>query len=375
MLQINDCGLKSFKENIKGKKLFVWGGGARAELYYKEWGIKENIVAIVDSKEEMWNKRWRDDDNIFCINKERMILDSCIYGVNNCALLITPVFYSMDIIEELDEVPSLDGLETYVASLVSEYYTPQEFEFTKGIQKIPKKIHYCWFGGKEIPNKLQNYIKTWKQFCPDYEIIRWDESNYDITQNEYMLEAYRAGKYGFVPDYARLDIIYNHGGVYLDTDIELYRKLDDLLCDDSFFSVDFEGGVNLGSGFGAIQHSPVVGDMAKAYENVHFINEDGSFNLKPCHHYQNPIFKKIGFEITQRYQKINGNVLYPCEVLFPVAAYSGAERITEKTHSIHHAELSWTSESDREARERFRNKIGYRINKMPNPPAMLGRME
>lgn len=362
MLQIYNCGLKDFEENIKTKKLFLWGCGVRAESCYREWKIKENITAIVDSNEQMWNKRWNIDTRILCINKEKMIEDINTYGVKNCALLITTVFYSMDIIEELDEEACLNGLETYIVSLISEYYIPQEFEFTKGTQRIPKKIHYCWFGGKGLPDKLKNYLKTWKRFCPDYNIVRWDESNYDITKNQYMYEAYCEGKYGFVPDYARLDIIYNYGGIYLDTDIELCKTLDALLCDDSFFSVDFEGCVNTGSGFGAVQHNPIIRDMMKVYENKRFINRDRSLNLRPCYHYQNPVLKKYGFEITQKYQKIDDNVLYPCEVLSPVATYTGAERITEKTHSIHWAELSWISEREKKARNRFRNKIRYRIN-------------
>lgn len=367
MLQICNCDIKAFKENIRDKKLFIWGGGARAELCYREWNIKENITKIVDINEEMWDKSWHIDEKIFCISKEKMISEICQYGVNNCVLLITPVFYSMDIIEELDEVTGLNGLETYVTSMISEYYIPQKFEFTKGIQKIPKKIHYFWFGKNEMPDRLKNYIKTWKQFCSDYEIIRWDESNYDITKNKYMYEAYCVGKFGFVPDYARLDIIYNYGGIYLDTDIEIYRNLDDLLCDESFFSVDFEGCVNTGSGFGAVQYNPIIRDMMKVYEKERFIDNNGKMNMKPCHHYQNPILKKYGFEITQKYQKINGNVLYPCEVLAPIATYTGAERITEKTHSIHHAELSWISEKDREARKRFKKKIGCRISDNTNP--------
>lgn len=339
----------------------MWGGGNRAELCYKEWEIKDKITAIVDSNRSMWNKKWHIDDRILCINKENLISDVCTYGVKNCVLLITSVFYAMDIIEELDKVASLNSLETYVVSLISEYYTPQDFEFTKDIQKIPKKIHYCWFGRKEIPDKFKNNIETWKQFCPDYDIVRWDESNYDIKKNQYMYEAYCVGKYGFVSDFARLDIIYNYGGIYLDTDIELCKALDELLCDTSFFSVDFEGCVNSGSGFGAIQYNPIIKDMLKVYEKESFINKDGSLNLKPCHHYQNPILKKYGFEITQRYQKINGNVLYPCEVLSPIAIYTGIERTTEKTHSIHRMKLSWVSENDRDAIERFRRKIKYRI--------------
>lgn len=371
MLHIINCELKTFKKNIQGKKLFIWGGGSRAELCYKEWGIKEDINAIVDNNEKMWNRRWHIDNRISCINKEKMISNISTFGVNNCVLLITSVYYSMDIIEELDEIAILDGLETYVASLISEYYMPQAFEFTRGIQKIPKVIHYCWFGKKEIPEKLKNYIKTWKQFCPDYDIIRWDESNYDITKSQYMYEAYCAGKLGFVSDYARLDIIYKQGGIYLDTDVELCKNLDNLLYDDSFFSVDFEGCINSGSGFGAVQNNPIIRDMIAVYDGKHFFNEDGSLNLKPCHHYQNPIVKKYGFEITQKYQKIKGNVLYPCEVLAPIATYSGEERITEKTHSIHHAELSWISENEREARERYRRKIRGRIGFNANNTALI----
>ncbi len=362
MLQICNGSLMIFRERIKGKKLFIWGGGNRAELCYKEWKIQENITAIADSNEKMWNRKWHIDSRILCINKEKMISDICAYGINNCVLLITPVFYTMDIIEELDEETRLNGLETYAVSLISEYYEPQDFEFTKGIQKLPKKIHYCWFGKKAIPDKLKNYMETWKQFCPDYEIIRWDETNYDIKKNPYMYESYCAGKYGFVSDYARLDIIYNHGGIYLDTDVELCKKLDDFLCDDSFFSVDFEGCINAGSGFGSVQHNLIIREMLEVYGNEHFIKKDGNFNLKPCHHYQNPILKKYGFEITPKYQKIDGNVLYPCEVLAPIATYSGDKRITDKTYAIHHAELSWISERERAARERFRNKIKCRIN-------------
>lgn len=364
MLQVYNCALKHFRENINGKKLFLWGGGNRAELYYKEWGIKEHITAIVDKNEKWWNKGWYIDGEIPCINKDKMISQICTYGVDNCVLLITSAFYSMDIIEELDKIDELNGLETYVGVLISEYYKPQEFEFTKGIQKIPKKIHYIWFDGGEIPDKLKNYMATWKQYCPDYEIIRWDESNYDITKNQYTYEAYCAGKYGCASDFVRLDIIYNHGGIYLDTDIELCKNLDDLLCDDSFFSVDFEGSVNTGAGFGAIQYNPIIGDMMKVYENEHFIDADGNMHTKPCHRYQTPVLKQYGFDITQKYQKINGSVLYPCEVLAPIANYSRAERITKKTYSIHHSELSDASEDDRKGRERFKNKIWNRINEI-----------
>lgn len=76
---------------------------------------------------------------------------------------------------------------------------------------IPKKIHYCWFGGNPLPDDVKKYIESWKKYCPDYEIIRWDESNYDIHKNRYVEQAYKEEKWAFLTDYVRLDVIYEHG--------------------------------------------------------------------------------------------------------------------------------------------------------------------
>ena len=103
------------------------------------------------------------------------------------------------------------------------------------MERIPKKIHYCWVGGTAKPKSVQYCIDSWKKYCPDYEIIEWNEDNYDFSKNRYMKEAYDNKKWGFVPDYARLDIIYQHGGIYMDTDVEMVANLDDLLEYEGFF--------------------------------------------------------------------------------------------------------------------------------------------
>ena len=99
---------------------------------------------------------------------------------------------------------------------------------------IPKKIHYCWFGGNPLPESVKKCKESWKKFCPDYEIIEWNESNYNVHKMPFISDAYTAKKYAFVSDYARLDIIYNEGGIYLDTDVELIRPLDALLSHSAF---------------------------------------------------------------------------------------------------------------------------------------------
>ena len=117
---------------------------------------------------------------------------------------------------------------------------------------IPKVIHYCWFGGNPLPKSAEKCIKSWQKYCPDYEIVCWNEENFDITQNRYAKEAYEAGKWAFVSDYARLKVIFDHGGIYLDTDVELLKNIDFLLRNACFFGIQQQDNMcATGLGFGA----------------------------------------------------------------------------------------------------------------------------
>ena len=131
---------------------------------------------------------------------------------------------------------------------------------------IEKKIHYCWFGGNPLPELALKCIESWKKCCPDYEIIEWNGSNFDVTQNQYCREAYEAKKWAFVSDYARLKIIYDHGGIYLDTDVELLKPLTPFIQDGyGFIGFQNEEQVNTGLGFAAPQANCCVKQMLDAY--------------------------------------------------------------------------------------------------------------
>lgn len=101
--------------------------------------------------------------------------------------------------------------------------------------KINKKIHYVWFGKWKKSDEFKKYLDSWKKFCPDYEIIEWNESNFDINKNFYCAKFYKKKMWAFASDYARLDILFNKWWIYLDTDIELLKNLDPLLKNDCFF--------------------------------------------------------------------------------------------------------------------------------------------
>lgn len=220
---------------------------------------------------------------------------------------------------------------------------------------IPKVIHYCWFGKNELPEDAKRCIASWKKFCPDYEIIEWNETNYDVRKNKYMSDAYDEKKWAFVSDYARIDIIYNYGGIYLDTDVELLRPLDELLKDKMFCGwesrdpildekkITYENSVNLGLGFGAEKNNIALKDILDLYEKLNFINEDGSLNLMACPHYQTEILKQYGLDDTKRtYQKLKDEIIvYPESYFSPKSMTTGEITLTDETYSIHHFSGTW----------------------------------
>ena len=135
---------------------------------------------------------------------------------------------------------------------------------------IPRTIHYCWFGKTPLPKLAKRCIESWKKYCPDYEIICWDESRFDVNYNQFSHDAYKAGKWAFVSDVARLYIIYHYGGIYLDTDVELTGSLDAFLTNQAFMGTEPDGLVATGLGFGAEKHLQVIREMLDEYSSLPF---------------------------------------------------------------------------------------------------------
>ena len=221
---------------------------------------------------------------------------------------------------------------------------------------IPKKIHYCWFGRNPLPELAVRCLESWKKYCPDYEIIRWDEDNYPVSKNPYMQQAYEARKWGFVPDYARLDIVYQYGGIYLDTDVEIIKSLDDLLTESAFMGFEAADRVNLGQGFGAEAGHPLIAEMRDRYETLQFSNPDGSLNMVPSPQYQTEVLKRHGLQSGGLEQRILDAHIYPVDYFCPKNLETGKISITANTYSIHYFDASWMT-----SRQRFHTRIAQMI--------------
>lgn len=213
---------------------------------------------------------------------------------------------------------------------------------------IPKIIHYCWFGENPLPELAQKCITSWKKYCPDYEIKEWNESNFDLNCCDYVQEAYGAKKWAFVSDVARLSIVYQYGGVYLDTDVELLKPLDKLLEMPAFFGAEADSLINTGLGFGAEKGNNIVRALLDDYSGLHFRKEDGTFDTTACPKRNTCVFEKAGYSTSEKQIWCTKDAtVFPPEYFCPVNYKTGHTEITPLAYSIHHYSESWLSEQEK----------------------------
>ena len=225
---------------------------------------------------------------------------------------------------------------------------------------FPKIIHYCWFGHNPLPELALKCIDSWKKFLPDYEIKEWNEDNYNVHKIPYISEAYDAKKYAFVSDYARFDILYQYGGIYFDTDVEVIKDLSPIIEQGAFAGVDCAGRLAAGLGIASPAAMPIYKEIIASYENSTFVRSNGSYNLTTVVDRVSDIFKKNGFSKTENIQKIADVIIYPAEYFCPIDPKTGILNVTSNTYTIHHYAATWTIPL-RKKYMNLRNKIASKI--------------
>lgn len=213
----------------------------------------------------------------------------------------------------------------------------------KGKEMIPKTIHYCWFGRGEKPALAKRCIESWKKYCPDYEIVEWNEDNFDLDIMIFVREAYDAKKYAFVSDVVRLWAVLNYGGIYFDTDVEVVRSFDQLLKYKGFIGFETNDFVNTGQCFGAEKNNSIISEMYNHYKNLKFSNGNGTFHLVGCTRVNTEILINHGLNKNGCYQLVDGFAVFPAEYFNPYDDPTGRLTKTENTYSIHWYSKSWMS--------------------------------
>ncbi|TDL31817.1 glycosyl transferase [Jeotgalibacillus sp. S-D1] len=208
---------------------------------------------------------------------------------------------------------------------------------------IPKRIHYCWFGGKEKPEQIKKCMNSWRVHLSEYEIIEWNESNFDMNSNPYIKEAYENSKFAFVSDFVRVHALYTEGGIYLDTDVEVFKPFDDLLHHESFWGFEQEDFIAT-STIGAAKGNKLIKVFLDSYQNKNFLKEDGSLNEETNVAIVTKIVSNYGVIMNGDFQEVEEiGAFYP-QVFFSPYDYINCRNFkTEASYAMHHYYKSWLS--------------------------------
>ncbi len=335
--------IEEFFRQTEEKKCICFGAGRKLdEICADIPRLAKKIAYVADN-----DPRLHGTDRKVAGQIKKVYLPQKLYEEDvSEALLVITCSYKEEIIEQLEKVDKFKELSYCEIEPLLDACAWSAEGPPKGYRKnkreaIPRKIHYIWFSDNPIPPLLQGNIDGWKRLCPDYEVCLWNEKNYDVTKNPYMYQAYKNKKWSFVSDYARLDIVYREGGIYLDTDVEMIRRPDELLYNDAFIGFERLSTVNTGSGFGAKKGHALIRELRDHYENMEFIDSENPDEMVLCPIYETEVLKRHGLVLNGNFQVVDGVSVYPVMYFNAKSLYSDRMRITKETVSVHHCSWTW----------------------------------
>lgn len=365
-MKLRNCTINEFAQRTMDKKIVCFGAYVMPISLcseYEEFHFEDRIVYLVDNDKKKHGK-----DFALIHGKSAKILSVEQFAAcadEETVLIITSDYFAA-IIEQLDQYRELDSLYCYIYPFMK-----HDMEYTEKIpvrhsdrQLIPKTIHYFWFGRGPKTELMEKCMDSWRKYCRDYEIIEWNEDNYDITKNQFMKEAYDAGKYSFVPDYARLDVICRYGGIYFDTDVEIVKSIDDLLYNEAFYGMGCYGRVATGLGFGSVREHKVVKRLLEAYDGFSFKKGNGELNLDSNTIREEPVFKEFGLKQKNEFQMAGGASVFPSDFMSPCVPGFQTYKISCNTVTVHHNRFSWASRKQMEEIHKSKDeydRIRYRF--------------
>lgn len=353
-------GITEFGENLReNKTIILFGAGAIGQVITPEilngMGVINSVVCYLDNDQTKWGQKISVNGSVFEIRSPQYL-----YECPSNTVILLNISRFADVVMQLESMECTQNMECYIMPMMLiQNFCSSKSQGTPLMSDkplIPKKLHYMWLGRNPLPDNLKRCIESWRQYCPDYEIIEWNEDNYDIKKCPYMRQAYDNKAYGFVPDYARLDILYNEGGFYLDTDVEIKRNIDDLLFQEAFCGVEKWQVINFGGLSGAVKGHPMIKRFLDAREDIMFLNPDGKQNRNTCGFYDTRVAVDAGYKIDGTTQNVGGMNIYAYDYFQPYDYMSGIINETKNTHSIHWFNGGWLDENMKRINEESRNR-------------------
>ena len=351
---------EKINDELVGKRIVVFGAGTNYKYCIEPAfieDVKNSIVYAIDN-----------NPSLNQININGALLN--VYRVeklkdeSNCSVLLCGIDHMLEMYEQLETMELPDSIECYALPLsLSEYCGDEDIELKgiafdeKCLQRIPKCIHTFWFSGDEIPENYAKCIDSWKKYCPDYEIKIWNSKTYDINGSEFVENAIQARKWAFASDYARLDVLNKHGGIYMDMDVELCGTMDLLLGNRAFFT--FESGNEIEPAIMGTEKSyPVLQYMLNVYKDMKFQDSDEAFKEYCMPHIIRKPLENFGVKMDGTMQIIDGAVFLPRKYFSPMdnVVYETLVQ-TDETIGVHLMNGSWKDGGSMERKRKNNRKL------------------
>ncbi len=354
---------QNFIEVTSNKKVVAFGATVFMQVIadnYSELQLGERISYIIDNNPDKAGSCYYVGGRKKIIYPVDHLLED---DLSDVVILIGSDGYALEMYEQLQKEQSLSEVSCFLLPMMIMNRVDDTCAniAIQDKEKIPKIIHCFWFSGDEKDELSKKCIESWRRFCPDYEIKEWNTTNYDVTKNSYMYEAYKARKWAYVTDYARLDMVHEYGGFYFDFDLELVRSVDSLLGAKFVTGFGPIRDVELAA-FGAEKGCELIARLIEEYENRVF--EVGrALTLKDVQPvFMDSFMKKNGFEINGRFQNIDGNILLPRDSFSTRNWFTGEIEALDTSFGVHHCAGGWVSKDavnkKQMAMKKLKNMLG-----------------
>lgn len=354
MLRLQNCSLKDAVREFENRKLVFFGCGSWLQTVCGTplMELKEHFSYVVDNNPP--GSVTLEDITIPAFTPDRL------FEEKDCVVILSSPVYMYEMYLQLQQM-DLKGLIDCYALPFMVLETPEEMDQTilnQALNKkprIPKVIHSFWFSGDEKSEAYQKCLDTWKDVLPDYEVIEWNQTNYDCHKNPFLERAIELRAWAFASDYARLDVLFEHGGIYLDMDVEMLKSFDDLLGNRAILAFSNSVMIDLAV-MGAEKGNPLVERLIHLYDNVSLPEERNGFTA----------FFQPGFirkELIGSGIRMDGSLQITEEATtFPRSFFMPQDHVlfrpcvvTEHTHCIHHDNFGWSFGKDNKREKKIRD--------------------
>ena len=340
--------IESYFEKLKTKDIICWGNGKHYRNitypFLQKSGLIKNLKGFADAS---------DKEKLAQIDRDKTVILIAVTGYDE----ILGQLKADERLSGFEAVPSIYLEALYEDMLLLSVKKPPLNYRKEDKPVIPKLIHAIWFSGDPMPDLYLRCLESWKKYAPDYEIKIWNMETYKPDRCLFFEQAIEHKNWAFASDYARADLLYRYGGIYMDLDVEMLRPVDDLLYNDAYMSFESLDRIECGSGMGSRPGHPIIKEICESYEKRPYLKEDGTWDNSTCPVRYTQVIEKHGLKKDGGFQFVEDITVYPFEVLTGKSFDTGIIYSSDLSYTVHHHNGSWIPDPAHKAMNERYNKI------------------